>query len=113
MSLALKYATYGQQATSSIEEDGCVNTRTGAIFSAKVSEREDIQLVDEIGTDPRSSHYLQVRRELNVNIKAGDQIQVTNQTGTFMIEILPSVAPDASITPHYKYAAWNLTPLDT
>jgi hypothetical protein len=113
MSFALKYATIGQQATAQIEEDSCFNLQTAAVFQAKVYERDDIPLIEDTGTDPRASHYLQIRREFNINIQAGDIIKVTNQTGTFQLEILPSIAPDASITPHFKYLAMNLTPLDT
>jgi hypothetical protein len=108
MSLAREMAFAGQNATAEIEEEICQNLRTGKLFTAKIAEREDILLSTELGPDSRASHWVRIRRQLRVDLAAGDTILCVDHK----YQILTTPAPDDGIAVHLKYLAEVLTDKD-
>jgi hypothetical protein len=108
MGFSRQMAVAGQSATAPIEEDIAKNLTTGVNFLAKFEPITDLVLAEDLGVDPRSAYFINVRTELNIRMTAGDEI-LANGT---KFELLPKAAPNSMAKVHRIYLAQQLTKKD-
>jgi hypothetical protein len=87
--------------------DTVTNLRTGLTFRAELQGISDLELMTELGADPRASHWLHVR-DKTADIQANDRLSVLGVT----LQILPGHVPDNVLSPQRRFTAMQLTAND-
>ncbi len=108
-SLFHQMAVAGQTATAAIEEESfTVPNKAGLAFMAKLQTIEDIVQFGEIGVDPRATHFINIRKGLNIQLNGGDVIFGMGTKFT----VLPKIDPNSAVKVHNIYQVVQVSPQD-
>jgi hypothetical protein len=88
--------------------DVIIRLKNGAKFRGEIEPIQDIELITELGSDPRASHWLHISQRVPQNLCAGEELSALGKK----FQVLPKVSPRNTANVMDKYLLMELTAKD-